>query len=48
MMSPKHLEGYVNKFAGRHNIQELDTIDQMELLAKYMIGKKLSYREMIS
>ena len=45
-MSPKHLERYVTEFAGRHNTRELDTIDQMAFLAKGMVGKKLSYREL--
>ena len=28
-MSPKHLQRYVSAFAGRHNIRDQDTIDQM-------------------
>lgn len=47
-ISPKHLGRYVNEFAGRHNVRELDTIDQMALLAKGMTGKRLRYRELIS
>ncbi len=33
-MSPKHLERYVQEFAGRHNLRELDTEDQMKALAR--------------
>ena len=46
-ISPKHLECYVTEFAGRHNVRELDTIDQMSLLAKGMVGKKIPYKDLI-
>lgn len=46
-ISPKHLERYVTEFAGRHNVRELDTIEQMALLAKGMVGKKLPYKDLI-
>ena len=45
-MSEKHLGLYVDEFAGRHNVRELDTIDQMAFLAKEMVGKRLSYKEL--
>ncbi len=47
-MSPKHLDRYVTEFAGRHNVREFDTIDQMAFLAKGMVGKKLPYKDLIS
>lgn len=47
-ISPKHLERYVTEFAGRHNVREFDTIDQMAFLAKGMVGKKLPYKELSS
>ncbi len=47
-MSPKHLFRYVNEFTGRHNIRELDTIDQLEVIARNMNGKRLKYEELIS
>ena len=47
-MSPKHLERYVTEFSGRHNVRELDTIDQMAFLAKGMVGKRLRYKELTS
>ena len=47
-MSPKHLPRYVNEFTGRHNIRELDTIDQLEVIARNMNGKRLKYEELIS
>ncbi len=46
-MSPKHLQRYVNEFAGRHNIRDLDTIEQMTTLSKGMIGKRLQYADLI-
>ena len=47
-MSPKHLQRYVQEFAARHNIRDDDTIDQMESVAVAMVGKQLSYRELIA
>ena len=47
-MSPKHLERYVTEFAGRHNVKDLETIDQMAVLARGMIGKSLPYKELVS
>jgi len=46
-MSPKHLDRYVTEFAGRHNIREADTVDQMGMVAVGMIGKRLRYDELI-
>ena len=47
-MSPKHLNRYVTEFSGRHNIRQLDTIDQMEQTARGMVGKRLKYDDLIS
>ena len=47
-MSPKHLDRYVTEFAARHNIRDADTIDQMQSVAVAMVGKQLSYRELIA
>ena len=46
--SVKHLQRYVDEFAGRHGVRELDTINQMEVVANRMIGKRLSYRDLIA
>ena len=46
-MSCKHLDRYVNEFAGRHNIRDLDTIQQMCALAATMPGKQLRYKSLI-
>ena len=37
-ISHKHLQRYVNEFAGRHGIREQDTIDQMDYVAGAMAG----------
>ena len=37
-MFPKHLERYVKEFAGRHNSKDLDTIEQIAVLARGMVG----------
>lgn len=42
-MSPEHLHRYVNEFAGRHNIRDRDTHDQMTHLVANMVGKRLMY-----
>ena len=46
-MSEKHLGRYVTEFAGRNNIRDLDTIDQMASLARGMVGKRLMYRDLV-
>ena len=47
-MSPKHLQRYVNEFAGRANVRDLGTLDQMGWLARGMAGKRLTYRNLTS
>lgn len=46
-MSPKHLQRYVDEFSGRHNIRESDTIEQMAMITKKSVGKRLRYRELV-
>ena len=46
--SVKHLQRYVDEFAGRHGIRELDTLDQMGVVASRMVGKRLMYRDLIA
>ena len=45
-MSPKHLQRYVNEFAGRHNQRCADTIVQMTMMAQGMIGRRLRYEDL--
>ena len=47
-LSPKHLQAYVNTFAGRHNIRELDTMAQIQHVMAGMVGKRLMYRDLIA
>ena len=46
--SVKHLNRYVNEFAGRHNVRNADTIDQMVNVIAGAIGKRLTYRALIA
>ena len=47
-MSEKHLNRYVQEFAGRFYIRELDTTNQMAFVAKSMKGKRLKYEELVN
>ena len=47
-LSAKHLQRYVNEFAVKHNIRELDTIDQMGLIVASLIGRRLLYSGLIA
>ena len=46
-LSHKHLDRYTNEFAGRNNIRDLDTVEQMEVLSAGMVGKRLTYSKLI-
>ena len=46
-MSPKHLQRYVNEFSGRHNVRDADTADQMVGMAQRIVGKRLTYRDLV-
>jgi len=47
-VSPKHLQRYVNEFAGRHNVRPLDTRHQMASIVCGMAGKRLRYKDLIA
>ena len=46
--SEKHLDRYVSEFAGRHNVREADTSEQMGTIAGRTVGKRLRYRDLIA
>ena len=45
-MSVQHLHRYIQEFAGRHNIRDKDTLDQMRDLVAGMVGKRLMYKDL--
>ena len=47
-MSAKHLQRYLNEFAGRHNVRSRDTLDQMAVIARGFGGKRLRYADLIA
>ena len=46
-LSKHHLHRYVGEFAGRHNMRELGTLAQMELVADRAIGQRLRYKDLV-
>ncbi len=46
-MSKEHLGRYVNEFVGRNNIRDLDTHTQMHVIVRALVGKRLTYKELI-
>ena len=44
--SVKHLQRYVTDFAGRHNVRDADTLDQMGMIVGGMVGKRLTYEQL--
>ena len=47
-MSPKHLNRYVQEFAGKHNVRDSDTLDQMREVVTRLMGRTLPYRRLIA
>ena len=46
-LSPKHLDRYIQEFSARHNLRQLDTIDQMRAMVMAVVGHRLLYRDLI-
>lgn len=46
-MSPKHLNHYVQEFAGKHNIRNSDTVDQMRSVVARLVGRNLLYSRLV-
>ena len=47
-LSPKHLDHYVQEFAGRRNFREHDTIEQLQSMHDGVEGKRLTYKALIA
>ena len=47
-ISFKHLHRYVNEFAGRLNIRNMDTMDMMGSIVCGMVGKRLMYKSLVA
>ena len=47
-LSPKHLDRYVQEFAGKHNIRDSGTLAQMRDTVTRLIGRNLLYRSVIA
>ncbi len=47
-LSAKHLQRYVNEFVGRQNIRELGTLARMGAVVNGLVGRRLTYRELVA
>ncbi len=47
-LSQKHLQAYVDMFAARRNVRELDTLAQIQHVVAAMIGRRLMYRDLVA
>ena len=47
-ISKKHLNRYVNEFVVRHNVREEDTLVQMGLVFRGMIGRRIKYKDLVA
>ena len=47
-LSPKHLDRYIQQFAGKHNIRDMDTMDQMQSVVASLVGKRLLYGNLLA
>lgn len=47
-ISEKHLDRFVQRFAGCNNLRDLNTIEVMGAIVRQMTGKRICYRELIT
>ena len=45
-LSPKHLDRYIQEFAGKHNMRESGTLDQMRDTVARLVGRRLLLRDL--
>ena len=45
-IGPKHLQRYVNEFAGKHNIRESGTLCQMRDTVARLVGRNLLLKDL--
>lgn len=46
-MSAKHLQKYLDEFADRTNVRQLDTLEQIRLAVAGLVGKRLTYKDLV-
>ena len=46
-MSAKHLQRYLDEFADRANVRQMDTMDQIKATIAGLVGKRLTYLDLI-
>ena len=46
--SEKHMNRYIDEFAGRHNDRPLDTIDMMSRVVQGMMGRRLTHKALVA
>ena len=46
-MSPKHMQRYIDEFAGKNNMRHLDTSRQMQKMVRGLDRRRLTYRDLI-
>ena len=47
-LSPKHLDRYVQEFAGKHNMRNSGTLAQMRSTTARLVGRTLLYRDLVA
>ena len=47
-ISPKHLNRYVQEFAGKHNMRDAGTVAQMRETVARLVGRNLLYRDLVA
>ena len=43
----KHLQRHVKEFEGQHKVRMADILEQVELIMRRMIGRRLRYQDLV-